>query len=153
MSNKKLNMKKIILAVLVFATFVGCSSDESGNNSFTTEKLVGKWYLNGGTINNGNFVNYQHNCTTSRDFQEISSNGVITFNGFNSNCDLVEVENSNWTLDGNKFIVKSFPTDPFIYESEFSIQKLTSSELILRQDGINENSGQPEFRTTYLSKE
>ena len=112
-------MKKIILGLLIFTAFTtSCSSDDDNGLAVTEQNILGKWYLKGGKVNNGAFQNYIHECETLKDFQEFTSDGVITFNGYDSDCILHEVEGSNWTLDGNTLIVSSFDTDPFLFEDD-----------------------------------
>ena len=146
-------MKKIILGLLIFTAFTtSCSSDDDNGLAVTEQNILGKWYLKGGKVNNGAFQNYIHECETLRDFQEFTSDGVITFNGYDSDCVLQEVEGSNWILDGNTLIVSSFDTDPFLFEDEFIVEKITSNELVLKQNGINEETEEVEVSRLYLTR-
>ncbi len=145
-------MNKLLLFVSVLAlTFTSCSSDDDSNNSQLTinsQNILGKWYIKGGTINEGSFVNYNHDCNTDKDFQEFFENGELTFNGYNTECELNEVEMSLWVLNGNILTVSNTNFDPIIYEYTYEIESLTSSELILQQT-VTEEEGMVTYRTTF----
>lgn len=142
-------MKKIILGLLIFTAFaISCNSDDDNSLVVTKQNLLGKWYLKGGTINNGAFEEYNHDCSTSRDFQEFFDNDILTFNGYNVDCELNEVEESNWSLNG-RIITVSIPN---FMEYDIAVEKLTSNELILKQDGINEDTGAVEVVRYYMTR-
>lgn len=142
-------MKKIILGLLIFTLFTtSCSSNDDNGLAVTKQNLLGKWYLKGGTINNGSFQNHEHDCSTSKDFQEFFDNDILTFNGYNTACDLNEVEASNWILNGNILTVSNTNFDPMIYEYEYEIEELTSEELILKQT-VTEPEGTSVVKTTF----
>lgn len=145
-------MKRITMLIILVLFNLSCSSDDNDGLSVTKQNLLGKWYLKGGIVNNGVFEDYNHDCVTSRDFQEFFSNNIVTFNGYNIDCELDEIEESNWSLNGRKITVSNTQFDPMIYEYNFIVEKLTSDELILKQDGINEDTGQPEVYRLYLTK-
>jgi len=129
-------MKNTIVLFLLGVLFFSCSSDDSGNN-FSEAKIIGKWNLVGVSINGGQYNDYAHDCITKRDFQEFLSNHELSFNGYNSECELVENEISVWKLSGNKLIVSNTHFDPMIYTYYFTIIKLTSNELVIEQIGEN----------------
>ena len=136
--NKKLRikeMKKFILFLVFTGLTISCNSDD--NESAT---ITGKWYIKGGTLNGGEFQNYNHDCETSRDFQEFFTNGELTFNGHNTSCELNEVESAAWILNGNILTISSSPFDPMLYEYTYIVESLTNDELILKQT-VNEPEG------------
>lgn len=142
-------MKKLLyLFSAVALTLTSCSSDDGNGVTITSQDLLGKWYIKGGTVNNGSFENYNHDCATSRDFQEFFANQEIKFNGYNSSCELNDVETSNWILNGNTLTITNQYFDPMIYEYVYNIEKLTSEELIVKQS-VNEPEGTLIYRTTY----
>ena len=126
--------KSVILLTLIALTFLGCSSDDDSNANLVInqQNLLGKWYLKGGTINAGAFEDYDHDCTTNKDFQEFLNNGSVTFNGYNTACELNDVETSSWVLNGNTLTISSPPLDPMIYEYNYLIESLTTQELVLK---------------------
>lgn len=124
-------MKKLLYVFSVVALLlVSCSKDDDSNAQAT---IIGKWYFKGGTINNGSFINYNNDCSTKSDFQEFFANGELVFNGFNSSCELDDVETSNWVKKGNTLTVSNTNFDPMIYEYKYTIEKLDAKELILKQ--------------------
>ena len=145
-------MKKLVLlfSVIVF-TLSSCSNDDDSNSnnddSNSQVSILGKWYIKGGTIDNGDFIQYDNDCSTNRDFQEFFNNGELVFNGYNSSCELNEVETSNWVQNGNTLTVSNTNFDPMIYQYEYTIEKLDENELILKQS-VNEPDGTFDYRTT-----
>lgn len=127
-------MKNKIVLFLLGLVLFSCSSDDSSNN-FSDEKIIGKWNLVGTSVNGGSLQDYQHECLTKNDFQEFFPNHELTFNGYNSACELVENEVSAWELKGNKLIVSNTHFDPMIYTYYYTVVKLTSSELVIESDG------------------
>lgn len=141
-------MKKVIILVLVVLS-AACTNDGDNNGlAINSQNLLGKWYIKGGTYDNGPFENYNHDCATNKDFQEFFDNGELTFNGFNSACELTEVEPSLWVLNGNILTVSNINFDPIIYEYVYTIEKLTSEELIVKQTVI-EPEGTFVVKTTF----
>jgi hypothetical protein len=124
-------MRKIILLLLV-ALLSACSSNDSNGLSITSQNLSGKWYLKGGTTNGGSFQDYDHQCSTSRDYQEFLTNGTLTFNEYNPACEQ-QIETSNWVLNGYEITVTNTALDPMIYEYKYVIEDLTNQLLILKQ--------------------
>ena len=147
-------MRLTILVSLIFTLFTtSCSNDDDNNGvAVTRQNLLGKWYLKGGTINNGTFQNYTHDCSTSRDFQEFFDNDILTYNGHSTACDLNEVETSNWILNGNTITVSNTNFDTILYEY-FVIESLTSTELVLKQNGVNEQTGEDEVVRIYATRD
>ncbi len=66
-------MKKIFLLSFILITLFGCNSDDSNSGSqqlgINAQKLLGKWYMKGGTINGGSFQNYSHKCPAKKIFR------------------------------------------------------------------------------------
>lgn len=123
-------MKKIFLLLFLSLVAFSCSSDDS-STGFSESKLIGKWYLSGGTTNGGSFESYNHKCAANRDFQEFLSNHEVTFNKYNQDCVLANPEVSNWKLEGNILTVSSTNFDPMIYSYKYKIVTLNSKELII----------------------
>ena len=142
-------MKKLLsLFTFLIIILSSCSSDDSDGLAINSQNLLGKWYLKGGTTNNGSFENHTHDCITKKDFQEFFNNGEITFNGYNSECSLDEIETSLWFLNGNRLTVTNTNFDPMIYEYEYVIESLTSDELILKET-VSEPEGTFVYRSTF----
>lgn len=124
---------------------VSCSTDDDANTQAT---LLGKWYLKGGTIADGTFINYNNDCLTERDFQEFFSNGELVFNGHNGSCELHNLETSNWVKSGNTLTVSNTNFDPMIYTYVYTIEKLDATELIIKQT-VTEPEGTFVYRNTF----
>lgn len=125
-------MRKIILILFVGALIFSCSNDDNGL-AITEENLLGKWYLKGGTVDNGPFEDYEHNCSESKDFQEFFANGDLTFNGYNSSCNLSEVETSHWILSGTTLTVTTGSFEEIIQTDTFTVEEISSNRLILKR--------------------
>lgn len=121
-----------------------CSSDDNGL-AITEENLLGKWYLKGGTVDNGAFQNYEHNCSTAKDFQEFFADGALAFNGYNLACEWVEEEISNWDLSGNTLTVTTNITNGVDDVETFIIEELSSNKLVLKQN-VTSPEGEFVFR-------
>ena len=142
-------MKNIFLFISVLSlTLLSCNTDDGVGVAITSQNLLGKWYIKGGTVDNGSFENYSHDCSTSRDFQEFFANQELKFNGYTTTCELNDTETSDWILSGNTLTVSNQHFDPMIYEYVYRIESLTSDELILKQS-VNEPEGTFIYRTTY----
>lgn len=146
-------MKKVVVIIILVLFNLSCSSDGDSGLAVTKQNLLGKWYLKGGTVNSGVFEDYNHDCLTSRDFQEFFNNDILIFNGYNTDCELNEVEESSWNLNGRIITVSNTHFDPKIYEYTIIVEKITSDELILRQDGVNEDTGEAEVVRYYATKD
>ncbi len=136
-------MKKIILFLIFIGLTSSCNSDDQDSAT-----IIGKWYIKGGVSNGGEFQNYNHDCETSKDFQEFFTNGELTFNGFNSQCTLSDTQTSVWEMNGNVLTVSNTPFDPMIYQYTYVIESLTNEELKLKQT-VNEPEGIVVYVTTY----
>lgn len=136
-------MKKIIIYFVLAGLIFSCNSDDN-----ETATILGKWYIKGGNSNGGEFQNYNHDCETSRDFQEFFENDEVTFNGYNSACELNEVETSIWVLDGNILTVSNTQFDPMIYEYTYVVESLTNEELKLKQT-VNTPEGTMVYVSTF----
>lgn len=142
-------MKKLIYLIsFVSLTLTSCSNDDTANSlAINSQNLLGKWYIKGGTINNGTFENYAHECASIKDFQEFFSNGELTFNGYNGSCSLSDFEKSMWELNGTTLTVSNTNGSSIVYEYEYNIESLSLNELILKQT-VNEPNGMVTYRTT-----
>jgi hypothetical protein len=101
-------MKNIILYISILSlSLLSCNTDDEGGVAITSQNLLGKWYIKGGTVDNGSFENYSHDCSTNRDFQEFFANHELKFNGYNTTCDLNDTQTSDWVLNGNTITVSS----------------------------------------------
>ncbi len=136
-------MKKIILFLIFIGLTSSCNSDDQDSAT-----IIGKWYIKGEVSNGGEFQNYDHDCETSRDFQEFFANGELTFNGFNAECALSDTQTSVWEMNGNVLTVSNTPFDPMIYQYTYVIESLTNEELKLKQT-VNEPEGIVVYVTTY----
>jgi hypothetical protein len=87
-------------------------------------------------------------CSHCKDFQEIFDNGELTFNGYNSACEISDTQTSLWVLNGNLLTVSNTNFDPMIYEYIYIIEELTSEELIVKQTVI-EPEGTFVVKTTF----
>lgn len=128
--SKILIMKKIVFLFIVSIFTLSCSSDDS-SAGFSESKLIGKWYLSGGTTNGGSFESYNHKCAADRDFQEFLSNKELSFNKYNQDCVLANPQVSNWKLEGNILTVSSTNFDPMIYNYKYEIVTLNATELVI----------------------
>ncbi len=61
---------------------------------------------------------------------------------------MVEVEPSLWELQGNQLTISNTNFDPSIYEYIYIVEKLTTTELILKQT-IQTSEGTYVYRTTF----
>lgn len=141
-------MKKVILFLLFTGILFSCNSNDDEGSITSEPTIIGKWYIKGGTSNGGEFQNYNHDCSTSKDFQEFFENGELTFNGYNAQCTLSDTQTSIWTLNGNILTVASPPQDPMIYQYTYVIESLTNEELKLKQT-VNEPEGVVVYITTF----
>lgn len=136
-------MKKIVLFLIFVGLTSSCNSDDQDSAT-----IIGKWYIKGGVSNGGEFQNYNHDCETSKDFQEFFANGEMTFNGFNAECASSNTQTSVWEMKGNVLTVSNTPFDPMIYQYTYVIESLTNEELKLKQT-VNEPEGIVVYVTTY----
>ena len=87
-------MKKLILLVLVVVIALSCSSDDSAI-VYSESSLIGQWYLSGSSVNGGLFEPYIHDCYEKKDFQEFLATHKLTFNGYDTTCELTDTDISN----------------------------------------------------------
>lgn len=142
-------MKKVFvfLAILILS----CNSDDNSMASelqINKQNLLGKWYNKGSITNGGSFVNYNHNCTTSKDFQEFLDNDVINYIGFNSSCDNNLIYTNLWYLSDNQLTIDNF--DPAFQTQFYTVLKITNDELKLNQI-VNTSNG-VENREIYFTR-
>lgn len=126
---------KLILISFILVVLFGCNSDDGNSGSqqleFNASKLLGKWYLKGGTINGGPFQNYNHKCSLKKDFQEFFANNSVNFTEYSGDCNVSDTEFSGWYVRGNVLTISPF--DPLLTDVyEFTIISITSQELKLK---------------------
>lgn len=141
-------MKKIILFLIIAGLAQSCNTNDDEGSAISEASILGKWFIKGGTSNGGEFQNYNHDCETSRDFQEFFENAELTFNGYNAACELSDTETSIWELNGNILTVSSPPFDPMIYEYTYFVESLTNEELKLKQT-VNTPEGTVVYVSTF----
>jgi hypothetical protein len=143
-------MKKVLYFFAILTVILSsCSSDDDSNNiPINSQNLLGKWYIKGGTTNNGPFENYINECPSNKDFQKFLSNGEVTFNGYNYSCILTNPETSLWQLNGRTLTISNTNFDPMIYTYEYEIESLTANELVLKEI-VTEPEGIVTYRTTF----
>lgn len=141
-------MKKFILFLLFAGLTLSCNSNDDEGSAISEPTILGKWYIKGGTSNGGEFQNYNHDCETSKDFQEFFENAELTFNGYNAECALSDTQTSIWDLSGNILTVSNPPQDPMIYQYTYVVESLTNDELILKQT-VNDPEGIVVYRSTF----
>lgn len=106
--------------------------------------------MKGGTRNGGDFENYIHDCTTSKDYQEFLVNGQLEYTEYGSNCVIDDTQTSEWELNGNILTVSSPEFDPMAYSFDYSIESITSEELRLKL--IVEQPEGTETQIIYLTR-
>lgn len=87
-----------------------------------------------------------------KDYQEFFSSGELLFNGFDVSCVLNDTETSNWNIRGNILTISNQNFDPMVYQDIYTVEKLTSNELILKQT-TTEPDGIFVYRTTLTRNE
>lgn len=134
---------KLILLGFILAAFAGCGSDDSSSNNgqleINAQNLMGKWYMKGGTANDGPFESYWNKCETARDYQEFFGNDDLSFREHDFDC-IQRTETSKWFLDGNELTVFSYFEGEMIYTNTYFIESITSEQLILSET-VNEEEG------------
>lgn len=128
-------MKKIFLLSFILISLFGCNSDDSKTENqqlnSNAQKLLGKWYLKGSSINGGVFQSHHHKCPKKKDFQEFLANNSVSFTGYGNDCNVSDTELSAWIVQANVLTV--WPYDPILnYEYKFTIISITSQELTLK---------------------
>ena len=118
--------------ILVETLVSSCGSDDNNGLAVTNQNLLGKWYLKGGTTDNGAIENYGHDCPTSKDYQEFLVTGILNFQGYDASCNMQHVESSSWSLNGNVITVVNANFDQVSYNYEYIVEKLTPTTLILK---------------------
>lgn len=129
---KKL-LAKMLMLPLVFFTVVSCSDSENPDNVDHIDietGILGKWFIQGGTINDGAFEAYSHSCEGTKDFQEFFSNGTINFTGYGADCQVNDTSNSTYSIEGNILTI----TDEVFGDLEYVIESLTQDTLILKSE-------------------
>lgn len=143
-------MKKYFFGLIALFILGACNSDDNGSQAITKNNLYGKWYLKGGTTNGGAFENYEHECTTSKDYQEFFADGTLDFVGYGSNCEVNDTDSSNWALNGNILTISNTNFDPRVYSYNYIVENITAEELRLK---ITENTPEGiETNVIYLTR-
>jgi hypothetical protein len=143
-------MKRCFLGIIAVLILGACNSDDNGSQAFNRNDIIGKWYLKGGTTNEGAYENYNHECTTSKDYQEFLANGILDCVGYGSNCEVNDTDSSNWELKGNILTISNLNMDPMIYSYDYTVEQLTSNELRIK---ITENTPEgTETNVLYLTR-
>lgn len=124
---------RFLFFALISVMFLGCSSDSGNSLPITEENLLGKWYFKGITINNGLIENYEHDCPSSRDYQEILSSHNLKYYHHGTDCQISDIGNCSWILDGKQLTV--IDQDPIVVGPNiYTVVSITQKELILRFD-------------------
>lgn len=128
-------MKKLFAGIilLVFVAFTGCSDDDEMNevnHLSISQTILGKWQIEGGTVNGGAFENYVHPCIINKNYQEFTADGIVRFVGHNQDCEENEIHQSSYTINNNTLTVHN-ENDPV--DDVFIIPSLTSMKLLLKQ--------------------
>ncbi len=132
---------------------LSCSSndDDPKPAEITEANLLGKWFIRGGNINGGSYVDYEHKCTENRDYQEFLSNHMLRFIGYDKTCTISDNETSLWVLEGEELTVSNLPGSSSPFKYTFTVLKLTSAELKLH--GVYLEAGQQLEEIIYLDRE
>ena len=128
---KKLLPRFIILSIML--AFTGCSDDDNvpaTGHLNVGQSLVGKWSIEGGTINGGDFENYIHECAASKDYQEFTAEGIVRYAGHGQDCEVNDTQDSSYSVTGNILTVQD-ENDPAA--NVFTIVSVTSEDMILER--------------------
>lgn len=118
-------MKINLIFITLFFLF-SCSKEENSENKnlpLTTENIKGTWYLKQVVKADGTIVNYNHVCSTKKDYLEVDAFTVFRYYKYYSNCTDTELVYGPDTYITTTNIVNS--------GSEFDgvVTKLTKTEL------------------------
>ncbi|WP_417940635.1 hypothetical protein [Flavobacterium sp. RS13.1] len=140
-------MKKITnVALLILATtmFISCSNDDASADS----NVVGKWefskVLTYNELNQEVFEDYNHNCSTNKNFIQLDSKGEIKENFYDGDC---EVEINAWTYKYKDNIIKLYNGSTLI-SYQIKVLSLTSKEMKIEY--ISNSSSQRKGTNTYI---
>ncbi|MEW5677069.1 lipocalin family protein [Flavobacterium enshiense] len=96
-------MKKVLLLVSFLAIgFTSCNKDDDSSDA-APANIEGKWaYTKSGAIVNGQEVlaNYEHECTTKKDYLELLTGGVANDVYYPSDC-VADAIAGTWSRTGN----------------------------------------------------
>jgi len=95
-------MKKLLLVSFVAIALFSCSKDDDSSSS-SSSNIEGKWaFSKEGAIVSGNEVlaDYEHECTTKKDYIELVAGGVANDVYYPSDC-VADVTTGTWTKSGN----------------------------------------------------
>lgn len=129
--------KTLYLALLIFGLgfSTSCSSDDDhhfDNGNINTEIIVGKWayYKVGYEVDGIEYFGeeYEHSCTTHKDFWEYKSSNNAIQKLFDSDCSIFLEGEFTYALNGN-FIIHDYGDDEF---EELEIQELNATTLKVR---------------------
>ena len=124
-------MKPRILFLSVIALLLAaCSSD---SDSVKEEKLLGKWYFKGAKLTGREYQEYQHECPTAKDYQEVLSSHEMRYYAYGTDCTQSESGIRFWSLEDGKLTVTN-PDPLVVFDNVYKIVKLTNKELTLRID-------------------
>ncbi len=85
-------MKNVLKSIFLFIAIIALNScsKEDDNLREITPTLVGKWefskYVNYNAQNQEELTDYNHQCTTIKDFIQFDANGTMNDSYSNSNC-------------------------------------------------------------------
>jgi hypothetical protein len=125
--------KQFLFLMLIVIVFVGCSSDSDSNSlPINEENLLGKWYSKGIKLSNQPYEAYDHRCSTTKDYQEILNSHNANYYRHGTDCGVIEIVNSIWTLNGNQLTIIN--PDPMIADDKVYTVSITDKELIISFD-------------------
>ncbi|MFT7251992.1 MAG: hypothetical protein ACI9FW_001747 [Flavobacterium sp.] len=133
---------KHILFVFISIVITSCNSNDDSdamsiNLEINKQNLIGKWFVKEESTNGGGFENYQHNCTTLKDFQELLVDNTMKFVGYDSNCQINDLQEGIWYLDGTELMIDNY--DPITSPDFFTVLSVTLDELRLKQTANTPN--------------
>lgn len=127
---------KHILFAFIAIVIISCNSNDDSDASSTNleinqQNLIGKWFVKEESINGGSFENYQHDCSTLKDYQELLVDNSMKFVGHDSNCQIIDFQEGIWNLAGTELMISNY--DPIILPDFFTVLSVTKDELKLKQ--------------------
>lgn len=142
--------KQFLILTLITILFIGCSSDSSCTSLPINEvNLIGKWYTKGAKLSNEPYVEYDNRCLTSKDYQEILSSHDAKYFRHGTDCEVIEIINRIWNLNGNQLIISN--PDPASTDIKvYTVSSITDKELIISFDYATPSG--PESDKYYYSR-
>ncbi|WP_339835995.1 hypothetical protein [uncultured Flavobacterium sp.] len=134
---------KHILFAFIAIVITSCNSKDDSDTSSTNleinkQNLIGKWFVKEESINGGSFENYQHDCSTLKDYQELLVDSTMKFVGYDYNCQIIDFQEGIWYLDGTELMISNY--DPIIPPDFFTVLSVTIDDLKLKQT-VNTSNG------------